>query len=83
MARYNFNLKNKEIIDDIRSPAVYEYNMAQNLALLSNDPTVIRRFYQVQIPKYFKDVWLAMEGTDKFLGHYAPVRRLPISVSFP
>ena len=72
MARYNFNLKNKEIIDDIRSPAVYEYNMAQNLALLSNDPTVIRRFYQVQIPKYFKDVWLAMEGTDKFLGHYAP-----------
>ena len=72
MARYNFNLKNKEIIDDIRSPAVYEYNMAQNLALLSNDPTVIRRFYQVQIPKYFKDVWLAMEGTEKFLGDYAP-----------
>lgn len=72
MARYNFNLKNKELIDDIRSPAVYEYNMAQNLALLSNDTSVIRRFYQVQVPKYFKDVWLAQEATDKFLAQYIP-----------
>lgn len=72
MARYNFNLKNKEIIDDIRSPAVYEYNMAQNLALLSNDPSVIRRFYQVQIQKYFKDVWLVMDAQNKFLAQYIP-----------
>ena len=62
MARYNFDLKNKEIIDNIRSPAVYAYNMAQNLALLSNDASVIRRFYQVEIPKYFKDTWLTQEA---------------------
>lgn len=72
MARYNFNLKNKEMIDNIRSPAVYEFNMAQNLALLSNDPSVIRRFYQVQIPRYFKDVWLVQETENKFLAHYIP-----------
>ena len=72
MARYNFDLKNKEIIDNIRSPAVYAYNMAQNLALLSNDPSVIRRFYQVEIPKYFKDTWLTQEAENKFLGHYTP-----------
>lgn len=72
MARYNFDLKNKEIIDNIRSPAVYAYNMAQNLALLSNDASVIRRFYQVEIPKYFKDTWLTQEAENKFLGHYVP-----------
>lgn len=72
MASYNFNLKNKELIDDMRSPAVYEYNMAENLALLSNDVSVIRRFYQVQVPKYFKDAWLAQETENKFLAHYEP-----------
>lgn len=72
MARFNFNLKNKELIDDMRSPVVYEYNMAQNLALLSNDPSVIRRFYEVQIPKYFKDTWLAQEAERKFLAQYIP-----------
>ncbi len=72
MSRYNFNLKNKELIDDMRSPAVYQYNMAQNLALLSNDSSVIRRFYQMQIPKYFKDVWLADEAKNKFLAQSIP-----------
>ena len=72
MARYNFNLKNKELIDDMRSPAVYEYNMAQNLAMLSNDPSVIRRFFEVQIPKYFKDTWLTMEADRMFLRQYLP-----------
>lgn len=72
MAKYNFNLKNKELIDAMRSPAVYEYNMAENLALLSNDISVIRQFYQVQIAKYFKDTWLIQETERKFLAHYIP-----------
>lgn len=72
MAKYNFNLKNKELIDNLRSPSVYEYNLAQNLALLSNDPSVIRRFYEVQIPRYFKDVWLTQEARRKFLAQYIP-----------
>ena len=72
MARYKFNLKNKELIDEIRAPSVYEYNLAQNLALLSNDPTVIRRFFQVQLPRYFQDVWLAEEARNKFLAQNIP-----------
>lgn len=72
MARYSFDLKNKELIDDIRSPWVYQYNLAQNLALLSDDVSVIRRFYQVQIPKYFKDAWLVQEASDKFMAQYIP-----------
>ena len=67
---FSFNLKNKEVLDQIRSPAVYRFNLAQNLALLSNDPSTIRNFYQVQIPKYYRDTWLAMEGKDKFMGQY-------------
>lgn len=69
---YSFNLKNKEIIENMRSPIVYQYNLAQNMALMSNDVSVIRRFYQVEVPRYFKDVWLAMEGRDRFMGYYQP-----------
>ena len=72
MARYNFNLKNKELIDDMRSPAGYEYNMAQNLAMLSNDPSVIRRFFEVQIPKYFNDTWMTREADRMCLRQYLP-----------
>lgn len=67
---YNFNLKNKELVDSIRSQKVYEYNLAQHLALLSNDESVIRRFFQVEQPKYFADTWIAMKGKDLFMGHY-------------
>lgn len=69
---YSFNLKKKAIIENIRSPQVYQFNLAQNLALLSNDVSVIRRFFQVEIPMYYQDVWLAMEGKDKFMGQYIP-----------
>ena len=72
MAKYNFNLKEKAMIDEIRSPAVYNFNMACNLALLSNDTSVIRRFFQVGVAKYFKDQWLTMQVADTFLGHYEP-----------
>lgn len=72
MGRYNFNLKRKELIDTMRSPWVYEYNMAENLALLSNDVSVIRRFYQVEIQKYFQDTWLVQEASNKFLAQYIP-----------
>lgn len=70
MARYNFNLKQKEMIDEIRSPNVYNFNMAVNLALLSNDASVIRRFFQVGVPRYFTDQWLTMQITNLFLAHY-------------
>ena len=39
---YKFNLKRKELIDKMRGNAVYEFNLAQNLALLSNDESVVR-----------------------------------------
>lgn len=66
---YKFNLKNKELIDRLRSGRVYEYNMAQNLALLSNDNSVIREFFQIEQPKYFKDTFLAMTSP-KFMAYY-------------
>lgn len=70
MSRYNFDLRKKEMLDMIRSPAVYRYNLAQNLALLSDDPSVIRRFYQVEIPQYFQDQWLTMEADNMFMRYY-------------
>lgn len=70
MARYNFNLKQKEMVDEIRSPNVYNFNLATNLALLSNDASVIRRFFQVGVPRYFTDQWLTMQISNLFLAHY-------------
>ena len=40
MASYKFNLKNKGSLDQLRSPYIYEFNLARNLALLSDDPAV-------------------------------------------
>lgn len=72
MSRYSFKLKNREIIDNIRSPYIYQFNLARNMALLSNDPAVIRYFYQIDAPKFMKDQWLQMETADKFLAQYRP-----------
>lgn len=69
---YNFDLKRKELIDKLRSQEVYEFNMAQHLVLLSNDESTIRRFFQVEIPKYYKDTWIAIAGKDMFMGYYQP-----------
>ena len=70
MARYSFDLKQKEMVDELRSPSVYNFNMACNLALLSDDSSVIRRFFQVGVPRYFKDQWLVQEVSNMFMGHY-------------
>ena len=70
MANYFFNLKNKEVIDNIRSQNVYQFNLACNLALLSNDVSVIRRFFQIEISQYFKDQFLTMEIENMFMRHY-------------
>lgn len=72
MAKYSFNLKDKEIIDNIRSPYIYQFNLARNMALLSNDPAVIRHFYQIEAPKFLKDQWITMEIKDKFMAQYMP-----------
>lgn len=70
MSRYNFNLKNKSVLDGIRSPNIYRFNLARNMALLSNDPAVIRYFYQVEAPKLMADQWLQFEVKDKFMAQH-------------
>lgn len=67
---YSFDLKNKQFVNDLRSQNVYQYNMAQNLVLLSNDVSTIRRFFQIELPKYFKDTWIAQAGQDMFMSQY-------------
>lgn len=70
MANYGYKLKNKNVLDNIRSPRIYEFNLARNMALLSNDPTVIRYFYQVEASKYMNDAALSMEFKDKFMAQH-------------
>lgn len=72
MARYSFNLQQKAMVDEIRSPNVYNFNMAMNLALLSNDASVIRKFFREGVARYFTDQWLQQEVRGTFLGHYEP-----------
>ena len=42
MSRYKFNLQKKSVLDETRSDLVYQFNLAQNMALLSNDPIIIK-----------------------------------------
>lgn len=70
MANYGFELKNRNTIDSIRSPKIYEFNLARNMALLSNDPTVIRYFYQIEAPKYQNDAILSMQFKDRFMAQH-------------
>lgn len=67
---YSFDLKNKELLDKFRGPLVYKYNLAQNMALLSNDVSVIREWFQIEKPKYYEDTWLAQEGNSMFLSQF-------------
>jgi hypothetical protein len=67
MSKYGFKLANKNVINNIRSPRIYEFNLARNMALLSNDPAVIRYFYQVEANKLIADAWLKYEVKDRFM----------------
>ena len=70
---YKFNLsRNSSLINKIRSPKIYEYNLAKNLALLSDDPAVIRQFFQVEQQEYFGDLWIVMQAESEFLSVYRP-----------
>ena len=70
MARYGYKLTNKNILDNIRSPRMYEFNLARNMALLTNEPAVIRYFYQIEAPKLMGDQWLALEVKDSFMAQH-------------
>jgi len=68
---YKYNLgKNKKLLNEIRSPKIYEYNLAKNMALLSDDPAVIRQFFQVEQQEYFGDLWIVMQAESEFLSVY-------------
>jgi len=69
---YKFDLSQRALIDTLRSPYIYKFNLARNLALLSNDAAVVRHFYQVQIQEYTQDAWLIMQRESKFLSQYRP-----------
>lgn len=67
MAKYQFNMKNKSVLDETRSALVYQFNLAQNMALLSNDPVIIRNFYRQGVEQLLKDQWLTANVKDKFM----------------
>lgn len=70
MYKYDFRYKNA--IANIRSPKIWQFNLAMNMALLSNDPKVIRHFWRVDSRQFVSDAWIAAELSDKFLGKYMP-----------
>ena len=72
MSKFSFSLKRKEVLDKIRDPMIYEFNLARNLALLSNDLAVIRRFYQIDVMQYFQDPWITSQISDTFMRSNEP-----------
>ena len=69
---YKFDFKNKNVLGNIRSPKIWQFNLAMNMALLSNDAKVIRYFWRVDSRQFVSDTWMAAELSDKFLGKYLP-----------
>lgn len=67
---YKFDLTKKELLDTMHSGDIYNFNLAQNMALLSNDETTIRNFFQVQIQQYFKNTWITQSSKNRFLRYY-------------
>ena len=72
MSKFNFDLTYKEVIDKIRDPILYQFNLAENMALLSNDPSVIRRFYRESIGRYQKDAYIAASHSEMFMAQFIP-----------
>lgn len=69
---YRYDFKNKNVLGNIRSPKIWQFNLAMNMALLSNDAKVIRYFWRVDSRQFISDTWMAAELQDKFLGKYLP-----------
>lgn len=67
MPKYTFDLKKQNVLNTIRSPKIYAFNLAQNMALLSSDPAIIRHFYQVEAGKLLSDEWLAVSVKNRFM----------------
>lgn len=67
MAKYKYNLQFKDVLDATRSAHIYQYNLAQNMALMSNDPIVIRNFYRQGVAKLLKNNYIATAIADKFM----------------
>ncbi len=67
MSRYKFNLQKKSVLDETRSDLVYQFNLAQNMALLSNDPIIIKNFYRIGVSNLLQDKWIATNIKDKFM----------------
>lgn len=69
---YKYNFKNKNILSNIRSPKIYQFNLALHMALLSNDAKVVRFFYRTDSRQFITDTYMAADIQDKFLGKYIP-----------
>lgn len=69
---YKFNFKNRNILSNMRSPKIWQFNLAMNMALLSNDAKVIRHFFRTDSRQFISDTYMAAELQDKFLGKYIP-----------
>lgn len=69
---YKFDFKNKNVLGNIRSPKIWQFNLAMNMALLSDDAKVVRNFWRVDSRQFISDTWMAAELNDKFLGKYIP-----------
>lgn len=69
---YRYDFKNKNVLGNVRSPKLWQFNLAMNMALLSNDAKAVRNFWRTDSRQFVSDTWMAAELNDKFLGKYLP-----------
>ena len=65
---YVFDFKNKEVLNNIRSPHVWQFNLAMNMALLSNDANVIKQFFRNDAATILDKSYLPVDLNNMFLG---------------
>jgi len=70
--KFNFEFKYKNVLGNIRSPKVWQFRLAQNMAFLSNDSAVVRHFWRVDCSQFMTDAFLSIDRADMFLAHHTP-----------
>ena len=66
--RYSYDLSHKNVLDNIRAPMIWQFNLAMNMALLPNDVSVVKNFFRTDAYNLTDINYMAVDLSNMFLG---------------